>query len=121
MKLLNETKIGLFVTGNYKCEVPGTCHANWTEQDWVNWIDSHGEWGTGGESVDTDTPDPADTITVPRERVERQVRQQFETACRRINSGVATQTAEGWGYWFATTFLCDALGITEAQQKEWGK
>jgi hypothetical protein len=75
------------------------------------------------DDTDTDTPDTdtPDTLTVSRAAVEKQVRQQFETAWRRINSGVAAQNAEGWGYWFATTFLCDSLGITEAQQKELGR
>jgi len=70
------------------------------------------------DDTDTDTPD---TITVSLAAVEEQVRQQFETAWRRINSGVAAQNAEGWGYWFATCFMCDAIGISHRQQKEWGK
>jgi hypothetical protein len=67
-----------------------------------------------------DTPDP-DTITVSREHVEIQVRQQFKTAWELIDSGVTTQKAKGWGYWYATAFLCNSLGISEKQQKEWGK
>jgi hypothetical protein len=120
MKMNNTIKLGLFQAGAYVCPVPTVPTGHWVAQDWVNWIDHHGTWTTGWESVDTDTPDP-DTITVSLAAVEEQVRQHFETAWRRISSGVAAQNAEGWGYWFATSFMCDAIGISHDQQKEWGK
>jgi len=116
----NTIKLGLFQAGAYVCPVPTVPTGHWVAQDWVNWIDIHGTWTVGWESVDTDTPDP-DTLTVSLSAVEEQVRGQFATAWRRINSDNPVSRAEGWGYWFATAFMCDALGISHNQQKEWGK
>lgn len=38
-------KRALYKAGNYWCEVPPVCTANWSDSDWIKWITNHGGWG----------------------------------------------------------------------------
>lgn len=39
-----ETKWDKYRRGLYRFRVPDVCHGNWTESDWVRYIDKCGEW-----------------------------------------------------------------------------
>ena len=37
-------KCDLYNAGQYVCEVPMSCHAYWTTDDWIKWIDYCNGW-----------------------------------------------------------------------------
>jgi|TARA_Y100000310_G_scaffold243112_3_gene247529 hypothetical protein len=43
-KILNAQKLELYRQGKYAFPPPDVTHAWWTEKDWIDYIDLHGEW-----------------------------------------------------------------------------
>ena len=43
-ELSYEEKVELFNAGEYICAPPPVCHVKWSDEDWMKWIDSDGEW-----------------------------------------------------------------------------
>ena len=37
-------KLFLYKQGSYKFDPPPVYHGGWSDEDWIKWIDGHGEW-----------------------------------------------------------------------------
>lgn len=37
-------KRALYDAGRYLTPVPPVCHIGWSDQNWIDFIDSHGKW-----------------------------------------------------------------------------
>jgi len=42
--MTNAIKLRMYRDHLYYFTVPPVCHASWTEQDWITFIDKHGVW-----------------------------------------------------------------------------
>ena len=42
--ITHEQKLKLYAMGAYGFQPPPVPHAEWTDNDWINWIDKHGFW-----------------------------------------------------------------------------
>lgn len=42
--LTRDDKRSLYRSGVYEFNLPPVQHANWTEDDWIDYIDAHGKW-----------------------------------------------------------------------------
>jgi hypothetical protein len=48
MMLTEAQKRELYQAGRYVMQVPPVYSCNWTDLDWIRWIDTHGRWGEFG-------------------------------------------------------------------------
>ena len=44
MEYTYEEKCKMYENGEYMFQAPPVCHASWTIDSWIKWIDTSGKW-----------------------------------------------------------------------------